>query len=407
MSIESGGIPSIYTAWLEVDLDALVHNYRTIRDRVSPAEVIPVVKANAEGLGARMVALTLQRAGVETFAVSHFVEALDLRKHGVTAEILVMNGLLPEQVSVAVEQGFQFFVFDEESLRNAERAAADAAMIPAVANRGIAAKVHVKVETGLGRLGILPGDAGALREVIDGLSHVTVVGVATHLQCPDVPEDDESTREQYRQFLQAARIIDPDHKTKWHVAASSATLRFPDMYLDAVRVGKLCWGVTNHEPVEWGLQPVGSFKTRLVQVKTLPAGHNVGYNMHRTLERDSKVGVIPMGVVDGFLPAHGDSGFVLVREKRCAILAVCSCQSTLDVTDVDSGPPGRPAYAGEEVVLYGRQGDAYMSITEFSGHAGSGYGNVARKISHRIPRFYRQGGRMVAGEVFGELTEIG
>lgn len=375
------------SAWLEVDLDALIHNYRAISGRVRPAEVIPVVKANAEGLGARMVARTLQEEGVGMFAVSHFVEALDLRKHGITAGILAMNGLLPEQMTEAIEQGFQFFVFDQESLRDAQDAAVKA---------GKPAEVHVKVETGLGRLGVLPCDAKAMREAIDGLNHVKVVGVATHLQCPDVSEDDGSTRDQYRLFLETARIIDPGHKTKWHVAASSATLRFPEMYLDAVRPGKLCWGITNHEPVEWGLQPVGSLRTRLVQVKDLPAKHNVGYNMHRSLERDSKVGIIPMGVVDGFLPAHGDSGIVLVGGKRCPVLAVCSCESMVDVT----GVPG--ARRGDEVTLYGSQGDAFLSITEFAKNAGSGYGNVARKISYRIPRFYRRGGRLVAGELLGE-----
>jgi len=383
------GIPSVYTTWLEVDLDALTHNYRTIEERVRPAEVIPVVKANAEGLGARLVSRALEGAGAKTLAVSHFVEALDLRRHGVRAEILVMNGLSPDQMAIAVAQGFQFFVFDEESLRNAVAAAA-------LANA--TAKVHVKVETGLGRLGLLLADAPTLQEMISSLAGVKVVGVATHLQCPDASENDDDTRLQFRLFEQAARVFDPQHKTKWHVAASSATLRFPDMYLDAVRVGKLCWGITNHEPVEWGLHPVGSYHTRLVQVKDLPAGSNVGYNMHRVLERDTRVGIIPMGVVDGFLSTHGDSGLVLVEGKRCPVLAVCSCESMLDVTDT-------AALAGDEVTLYGRQGNEYMSITEFAGYAGSGYGNVARKISYRIPRLYRQGGRLVAGEIMGERID--
>lgn len=107
---------------------------------------------------------------------------------------------------------------------------------------------------------------------------------------------------------------------------------------------------------------------------------------------------VPMGVVDGFLPAHGDSGLVLVEGRRCPVLAVCSCESMVDVSDT-------AALAGDEVTLYGRHGNEYMSITEFAWYAGSGYWNVARKISYRIPRLYRQAGRLVAGEIMGDRID--
>lgn len=385
-------IPSLYSTWIEVDLDALVHNFKRLKEKVCSAEVIPVVKADAEGLGARNVALTLQKAGVKTFAVSHFTEALDLRKHGISADILVMNGLLPDQMSVAVDNGLQFFVFDEESLRNANRAAQ---------TLGKKAIVHVKIEIGLGRLGILPAHAAALKKVADTMEWVSIVGVAAHLPSPDVPEHDDLSESERQEFLKAAAIFDPDHKGKWHLSASSATLRFPHMHLDAVRVGRLSWGVTQEDQPDWGLKPVGSYRTRLVQVKDLPKGHNVGYNMRFSAPRDIKLGVLPLGAVDGFLLPHRDTGYVLVGGKRCRLIGVCSCVSMVDVTDVDG------VRAGDEVTIVGRQGDDYISISEFARFAGSSYGSVARKISYRIPRFYISQGKVVAGQLFGEKLDLG
>ncbi len=413
---EPNEIPHRYTTWIEVDLDALVHNFRHTSEKVGPAQVIPVVKANAEGLGARVVSQELQGAGATMFAVSHFEEALNLLDHGIEADILVMNGLLRDQMKVAVASGFHFFIFDPESMRWADEIAKDA---------GKKAKVHVKVDTGMGRLGIMPEQAHSIKALIDSSDWVDLMGVAAHLPSPDVSEHDVLTGEQMNVFKQVARILDPNHKRMWHVAASSAVLRLPETYLDGVRVGKLSWGVLSSSPgglipgdvqaEDWDLQPVGSYKTRLVQVKSLPKGHNVGYGFRYTAETPMSLGVLPLGVVDGLLREHAGNGYVLIGGCRCKIVGVCSCVSMVDVTGVGgsgdsnyarpqagkSTKGGRRVMAGDEVVLVGKQGNDEITISEFAGFAGAGYGSVARKISARIPRFYKKAGKFVAGEVFG------
>jgi alanine racemase len=379
-------LAALHSAWLEIDLDALLHNYHHSCEQVRPAQIIPVVKANAEGFGLRVIARELEQAGADMLAVSHFVEAPHLREHGVTADLLIMNGLFPRQMEAAVDAGFEFFVFDEQSMRAANEAAG---------NVNKKARVHIKVDTGLGRLGIMPGEARHVARLLEGLPQLNVVGLASHLAAPDASEHDEFTRRQYELFLQAAEALDPNHELLWHIAASSAVLRFPEMHLDAVRVGKLSWGVTGQAQPDWCLKPIASYKTRLVQVKTLPPGHNVGYNMRFSVDGPTRCGILPLGVVDGLRVGHAQEGRVLVHGQRCPILAVCSCELMIDVTAVPE------AAAGDEVVLFGCQEGAELPLPEFAEFAGGNYGSVSRKIASRLPRHYYRAGKLAAVEVFG------
>jgi len=394
MQATTGGpIPEHYSAWLEVDLDALIANHNLIVQRIAPAKLITVVKAYGMGAGALAPAKALQDAGVYMLAVSNFHEGLFLRRQGITCPLLVMTGLLPAQMEIAIRESIDFFGFDGDSLRTADAIAA---------RLGRPARVHLKVDTGLGRLGFLPGEASVIRDVVAGLPHLALQGIASHEATPILDQDNEFTFEQYRAFVEACRLLDPHHKLLWHFSSSNAVPRLPEVNADAVRCQALVWGCVHYLPVPWPLQPVVSYKARLVQVKDLPADHPVGYSFRYTTTRPTRLGVLPLGSVDGLKAEHINGGMVLVRGQRCPIIGVCSCVSMVDVTDVPL------ATAGDEVVLIGSQGHATINAIEFGWMGKSSFMGVLTQVAPRIPRLYWRGGGIVGREILcgpGEWDE--
>ncbi|HHW17472.1 MAG TPA: alanine racemase [Firmicutes bacterium] len=377
-----------FSSRVDVDLDAIVWNYRLIAQRVAPSEVIPVIKANALGFGGPIIGLTLQAEGTKTLAVSNFSEALELRSQGITTGILVMNGLVSEEMSVAVDKDISFFVFDEDSLIAADRVGRSC---------GKPARVHVKIDTGMGRLGIMPEHAGEFRKLLQKCRTIEVEGVASHLASPYLEEHDEFSRRQFRLFVEAAYAIDPGHKAKWHIAASSGVIRFPEMYLDAVRPGALLHGLSRIWPLPWPLKRAGSFRAKIAQVKELPPGHNVGYRLHWTTPRKTKLGVVPIGTVDGLSGEHADNGYVLIGGRRCRIVGICSCQMMIDLTEVRDVSPGT------EVTVFGHQGEDEITVVECATFGGTSYANITARISRRIPRVYWKGGSCVAIDINGDI----
>ncbi|MDP2873277.1 MAG: alanine racemase [Bacillota bacterium] len=384
--------PEHHSVWLDVDLDALAYNYLYIKKQIAPAELIAVVKAYGLGTGGLMAARKLESLGAYMLAVSNFHEGTYLRKHGVKSPILVMNGLLPAQIEIAVAQDLSFFGFDERSLRTAD----------AVGRRlGKRARVHLKVDTGLGRLGFLPEDAPAIRDVVAGLRWVEVEGIASHEATPVKAEHDYFTRMQYEKFVQACRVLDPEHKVLHHFSSSNAVPRLPEVNADGVRCQAIIWGCVHYLPLPWPLKPVASYKARVVQVKDLPAGHNVGYSLRNTTTRPTRLGVVPMGVVDGMKAEHVGGGYVLVRGTPCPIIGVCSCEMMIDVTDV----PAPGAEAGDEVVLFGTQGPETLTAIEFGWMGKSSFMSVLALISPRVPRLYWEGGKLIGSEMFCQPEE--
>lgn|GEM_PF-122006 len=379
-----------HSAWLDVDLDALADNFRYISEQVAPAKLIAVVKAYGLGTGGLVAARKLEALGAYMLAVSNFHEAAYLRRHGIASPLLVMNGLLPAQMEMAIKLDLRFFGFDEYSLR-----AADAAGRRADKR----ARLHLKVDTGLGRLGFLPEDAPAIRDLIGQLEWVDIEGIASQQATPIQAEHDWFTRQQYERLMSAADVIDPDHRLLRHFSSSNAVPRLPEVNADAVRCQAIIWGYAHYLPLPWPLKPVASYKARLVQVKDLPAGHNVGYNFRHTTTRPTRLGVVPIGVVDGMKAEHINGGQVLVRGRRCPVIGVCSCEMMVDVTGAEG------AGAGDEVVLFGAQGDETISAIEFGWMGKSSFMSVLALISPRVPRVYWEGGRCVGSEIFCEPEE--
>lgn len=378
-----------FSSGLDVDLDAFVYNYRYICRRVAPAKVIAVIKANAMGHGTRTMGKALEAAGAEMLAVSHFLEAILLRDAGVRTSLLVLNGLTPLQMKQAIEMNISFFGHDLTALTVANDIAKQV---------GMPAKVHVEVDTGMGRTGILPWQVAEARSILQNLTGLKVEGVASHLASPYLTEHDGFSRQQCELLVEAAKLIDPEHKAMWHLAASSGTIRFPDMRLDAVRVGAILYGVSRVWPLPWALKPTSSYRTCVVQVKRIPKGHNVGYRLHYTASKDTIVAILPVGTTDTLTSDHADFGQVLIRGKRCPIISLCSCEGMVDVTAVPEVTPG------DEVVLFGSQGDDEITAVEFAELGKTSYAGVLTRIPIRTPRIYWKNGAVINAEVMG--TEI-
>lgn len=390
MSAELDRIRQQYSAWVDVNLDDLLWNYAFISEKVAPATVIPVIKGNALGFGSPVVSRALAGAGAELLAVSNLNEALEIRRHRVSTGILAMNGLLPTQMELAAREDITFFVFDEESMRAANECGR------ALKNR---VRVHLKIDSGLGRLGFLPADALVIKRALDRMEWLDVTGVASHLASPYLDRDREFTYGQFHQFAEAASIVDPSHKAKWHLTASSGVLRYPDMHLDAVRTGCLLHGLSRVWPLPWDLKRHATYRARIVQVKDLPEGHNIGYlrpNRQFSVSKNTRIAIVPIGSHDGLTGAHADTGLVLVHGKRCRILGLASCQMMVDVSDID------PVMVGDEVVVYGKQGDDEITAFDCGAQVGSSYG-ITSTLHRRVPRIYWKGGTCVAIDVSGHV----
>lgn len=394
MSVDLDRMRRQFSAWVDVNLDDLLWNYDLISKKVAPAEVIPVIKANALGFGTPVVGRTLEGAGARLLAVSNFNEALELRNHRVSTGILVMNGLLPIQMEEAVRKDIAFFVFNEESIRAANECGRAL---------GKKARVHVKVDTGLGRLGLLPPEAPAVKSLLDRMDWLDVSGIASHLAGPYLEKDREFSYEQLRKFTETASVLDPSHRARWHLAASSAVVRYPDMHLDAVRPGCLLHGLSRVWPLPWDLKRDATYRAKVIQVKDLPAGHNLGYrrvNRQFSVPKDTKVAVVPIGSHDGLTGAHADTGVVLLHGKRCRILGLASCQMMVDVSELGE------VKVGDEVVIYGRQGSDEITAVDCAAQVGISYGDVTGSLHRRIPRVYWKNANCVAIDVHGHVVGL-
>jgi alanine racemase len=360
--------------WAEIDLEAIRHNVRTLKPTGS--ELMAVVKANGYGHGDVPVARAALQAGATWLGVALVEEGVRLREAGIDAPILLLSEPAIEAIPEAVSAGLTPTVYSE--------AGADA--VGAVAGgseRPVA--VHLKVDTGMHRVGIAPERAAALAGRLRELG-VDVEGVWTHFaRSEDV--DDPTTEEQLKSFLEAldalhARGITPRYR---HAANSGATMARPDTHLDLVRVGIATYGIAPGPQVAdlIELRPAMSLHSRVGHVRRLAAGEAVSYGHRYRLDRDAWMATIPIGYADGYLRALSNTGRVLIEGARRPVAGTV----TMDQIVVDCGDDEvRP---GDEVVLIGRQGDQEIRAEEVAGWAGTiGY-EIVCAVSARVPRRYR------------------
>jgi alanine racemase len=368
--------------WAEIDLAALERNLRLIRASLPPhIRYVAVVKADAYGHGLQQVAGRLMHAGADLFAVANVTEAAQLRELGPGWPILLLSPLLPDEDRFAAEYDLAVTVSTEDEVARLDAAAGTA---------GRPLSVHLKIDTGMGRLGVWHEEAPALTRRILASGHLRLAGVFTHFASPD--DDAAFTEEQRRRFLAALAacgLAGPRRGDLFIHADNSAGLEtMPGASpFNAVRVGLLQFGILPHPSSflsQVRTEPVFSFRTRVGIVKRLPAGTTVSYGRTRTLARDSRIAILCAGYGDGIPRSVSNRASVLIQGVRCPVLGrVTMDQTVVDITDVGS------VACGDEAVLVGRQGAGEISIGEFSRWADTIPWETLCSVTKRVPRLYR------------------
>ena len=367
--------------WAEIDLAALERNLRRIRASL-PAHMryVAVVKADAYGHGLPQIAARLAHAGADLFAVANLAEAAALREIGPDWPVLILGALLPEEARFAPEYDVAVTVSSVEEVEHLDRAAA-------AARHHL--DVHLKIDTGMGRLGAWHEAVRPVYLAIRHAAYLRLAGVFTHFANSD--DDPVFTAEQRRRFLVALETQCPglDRERLFIHADNSAGLETIEQAgpFNAVRVGLLQFGILPRAGsllAEVRAEPVFSFRTRVGLAKHLPAGTSISYGCTRVLTRDSRVAVLTAGYGDGIPRTLSNRGEVLIRGRRCPILGrVTMDQTIVDVTDLPA------VAAGDEAVLVGPQQGAEIPLTEFSAWAETIPWETLCSVTKRVPRLYR------------------
>lgn len=360
---------------IRVDLDAIAGNYRAIAAHVG-VPVMPIVKANAYGHGLVEVSRRLQVAGARQLGVAFLEEGIALREAGIDLPILVLGGIFGPQVSQFIAHDLELTVSSLSKLAQVEQTART------LRRR---ARVHLKIDTGMERIGVHAASAGPFVEAAVRSPWCEVVGVYSHLACADDP-DAPMTALQLERFLEACahfeRIGAP--MPRRHLANSGGVLHFPDTWLDMVRPGILLYGVLP-DPASWRTVPVApalSLVSQVVYFKVVRAGSTVGYGATWAARGDTRVVTVPVGYGDGWPRALSSRGQVLVRGRRHPIVGrVCMDQFMVDIG-------GDSAWNEDEVVLVGRQGAEAITVEEVAQAAGTIPYEILVQLNERIPREY-------------------
>ena len=366
---------SPHRAWIEVDHAAIRGNVRAIRGRVPGAQIIGVVKANAYGHGEVEVAHTLTGEGVERLAVATVDEAARLREAGVSAPIMVLWGLGPDEARLAVELDLEPIVYDARSLDLLE------AIVPGGSRLG----VHLKVDTGLGRQGVGPDEAVELAARIARSPRLALSGTMSHLA---VPGEDEAHTEV--QLLRLARTLDTMRSSAIdpglvHVSATGGILAGSVGFADAVRPGLALYGLlpawAKGDPI--ALRPALSLKALPLRIFDLPAGERIGYGLRFRAERATRIATLGIGYGDGWPRAHANNGVALVQGHRVPVVGAVSMDGlTVNIGDV----PG--VTYDDEFVLIGEQEGARITADDVADERRTINYEVTTALRRRLPRLH-------------------
>jgi alanine racemase len=377
-------IPRFRPTVARIDLDALRHNCQLVRRRLTGGgtAVMAAVKADAYGHGLIPVARVMASEGIDWLGVAIVEEGMRLRSAGIDLPILVLGGFADGSEPEAIAAGLTPVVFRSASAR---------ALNALAARTGERIGIHIKVDTGMNRLGVPRGLLGSFLELIEGLEHLYVDGLMTHLAEAE-RTDDEFTAWQFAGFEASIELIfERGHRPRWVHAANSAAMMTgrgspTDLAATLVRPGLSLYGLAPDPSLEgaWPLRPVMSFETAISYLKRVPVGARLSYGLTWTAERPSKIATLPVGYGDGYARALGNRAEVLVRGCRAPVVGrVCMDLTLIDVTDV----PG--VQEGDCVVLMGRQGDEEVSAGELAALLGTIPYELVVGISPRVPRVER------------------
>jgi alanine racemase len=366
--------------WAEIDLDAIAHNLRRIREIVGQDRgVMGIVKANAYGHGAVPVAWHLATLGVNAVGVGDSQEAIELRRAGLSIPILILGTVVPGELPDVVAHDIAVTVHSEERVRMLEREARRAHRV---------VSVHLKVDTGMGRLGCQARRAAELARLIDTSDYLGFDGLCTHFSSVG-PDDDGFTASQLALFNDVTRAIREQGVSvpPRHVAASGAILSRVAPELDTVRPGIALFGLAPAPAPREDLRRALTLKTQVIFLKDFPAGTPIGYARAHVTERRTRIATLPVGYNDGYAFRLGGRADVLIRGVRAPVVGRVS----MDYLTVDVGHiPG--ASVGDEVVLLGRFGAEEITAEELAERSGTIPYEVLTRLGKRVVRVYRGGG---------------
>ena len=372
--------------WAEIDLDALAHNYEQARKRIGPnVKYLGVVKADAYGHGALQVAKKLEKLGADYLAVSSLDEARELRRGGVGAPILILGHTPPEMVPQLIEYGITQAVSARAKAEEYSAAAAES---------GGTLKVHIKVDTGMSRLGFLVRDGhfeGGAEAILRScaLPHLEAEGIFTHFAAAD--EDDEPseayTREQFGVFTRVIGILAAKGRTFAirHCTNSGALARYPEMYLDMVRPGIALYGVGADAP-RLDLRPVMSLKSCVSTIKIFDPDTDISYGRTFRTTGKTRIGVLPIGYADGLFRGLSNHMAVQTASGPAPVRGrICMDMTMVDLTDKPD------VHVGDAVELFGTR----QRVDELADILGTIPYELTCAVSKRVPRLYMENGEVV------------
>lgn len=368
---------SVRLSWAEIDLNAICHNLSQVKKRIGrKVKILAAVKANAYGHGIREVAEVLEKKGVDYLGVAFLEEGIELRKHGCKIPILVFSHILPQQAGDIVRYNLTASI----SILSLACAISKEAI-----RRNKVAKVHIKVDTGMGRLGIREEELPAFTKIFE-LKGLEVEGIYTHFS--SAYEDEKSfTRAQISQFKKiVSRLFRQGYNIPIsHAANSAAIINFSESFFDMVRPGLMLYGLYPSASMERyiDLKPALALKTRITFLKDIPPNTPISYGRTYVTKTPTRIGILPIGYADGYSRHLSNIGEVLIHGKRCKVIgAICMDHTIVDVKGVEVN-------VGDEVVLIGGSGRGRITAEELARKAGTISYEIVSRIGPRIPRVYK------------------
>ena len=368
--------------WAEVDLDALAQNFRVIREHVGGSvKILAAVKANAYGHGAVQCAKALENEGIDWFGVALPEEGIELRGAGISAPILCLGGFWKGQEAACLRNRLTPVVYRLDMIESLDHAAREAK---------VTADIHVKIDTGMGRLGVRADQVSEFAQAVRRFTNINVAGLMTHLAAADDETKENFTDDQLCRFQSAVQVFRENGflPAFIHAANSAATFAHSRPAENMVRPGGTLYGFTRDvlpANVETPpLRPVMSLYSRIMLVKKVPRGEKLGYGCTFETNRDSLIATLPIGYDDGYRRALSNRGRVIVRGKFAPVVGRVSMDLTLiDVTDVPA------VELDDQVTLLGTDGDTAITAEEIAAAAGTISYEITCGISNRVPRIYK------------------
>ena len=378
--------------WAEINLEAIAHNVRELRRITKPdARLMAVVKANGYGHGAVEVALTALDNGAERLGAARIDEGIGLRKAGFDVPILIFGYTPPELAHQLLEFDLTQTVYSYQTAKALSRAAA-------LYGRNI--KVHLKMDTGMGRLGMLPAlgqtpssETAVFDEIVREIGAITrlpaleVEGIYTHLATADSSDKSYAKLqiERFMEILNQLRLAGLEPPVK-HAANSAALIDMPEIHLDMVRPGISIYGLYPSNEVNKSrvlLKPAMTLKARIIQLKKVPPGFKVSYGITFQTEKSTTIATVPVGYADGYNRLMSSRGFMLVHGRRAPVVGrVCMDLTMLDVGEIPE------AGLEDEVVVFGSQGNASITVEEIASSLNTINYEIVSTVMERVPRIY-------------------